>query len=129
MRPVPSKPTGGAGTAREEEIALLAARAAADKRATDVVILDLREITLITDFFVVCQGTSDVQIRAIVEGVREALKEHDRRPLSVEGMAQARWVLLDYGDLVVHVMAEAERGYYDLERLWGDARRIPFDDA
>jgi ribosome-associated protein len=129
MRPVPSKGPGREEAAFDEGMALLAARAASDKRAADVVVLDLRELTLITDFFVICQGASDVQIRAIVEGVRDALEAQGRRPLSVEGLAQARWVLLDYGDLVVHVMAEAEREYYSLERLWGDAQQVPFEDA
>ena len=104
-----------------------AARAALDRRASDVVILDLREITLITDFFVICCGTSEVRIRAIVEGIRETLEAERWHPLSVEGLARAGWVLLDYGGLVVHVMAPAEREYYDLERLWGDARRVPLE--
>lgn len=114
--------------ASDEAVALRAARAALDRRASDVVILDLREITLITDFFVICHGTSEVQIRAIVESVRDTLEAEQRRPLSVEGLAEGSWVLLDYGGLVVHVMAPAEREYYDLERLWGDARRVPLED-
>jgi ribosome-associated protein len=127
MRPLPSDRARRVETGSDEAAALLAARAAADKRGGDVVVLDLRQITLITDFFVICHGTSEVQIRAIVDGVRDALEAQGRRPLSVEGLAQAGWVLLDYGDLVVHVMAQAEREYYDLERLWGDAPRVPFE--
>jgi ribosome-associated protein len=127
MQPLPSNRPGSAETACDEAIALRAARAALDRRASDVVILDLRGITLITDFFIICHGTSEVQIKAIVEGVRVTLEADRRRPLSVEGLAEARWVLLDYGELVVHVMAPAEREYYDLERLWGDARRVPLE--
>lgn len=127
MQPLPSNALGSPETTCDEAIALRAARAALDRRASDVVILDLRKITLITDFFIICHGTSEVQVKAIVEGVRDALEAERRQPLSVEGLAEACWVLLDYGELVVHVMAPAEREYYDLERLWGDARRVPIE--
>jgi ribosome-associated protein len=94
------------------------------KRAVDPVLLDMREITLITDYFLICQGTSNVHIRALSEAVVEGLKEAGVRPWGVEGREAARWVLLDYGDVIVHIFAEEEREFYSLERLWGDAPRV-----
>lgn len=104
--------------ARMAEAALVA------KRAVDPVLLDMREITLITDYFLICQGTSNVHIRALSEAVVEGLKEAGVRPWGVEGREAARWVLLDYGDVIVHIFAEEEREFYSLERLWGDAPRV-----
>jgi ribosome-associated protein len=101
-------------------MALRAAEAAESKRAEDVAILDLRGQTLVTDYFVICTGTSRVQIRAIIEGVQGALADH--RPRGVrEGDEAAQWVLLDYGDVVVHVFGPEARAFYRLERLWADA--------
>ena len=104
-------------------MALLAAEAAESKRAEAVVVLDLRDQTLITDYFVICTGTSRVQIRAIVDGVAEALAGHCPRVVR-EGDASAQWVLLDCGDVVVHVFGPEARTFYRLERLWGDARVV-----
>ena len=95
------------------------------KRAVDPVLLDMREITLITDYFLICHGTSNVHIRALGQAVVEGLKEAGVKPLGVEGRGAARWVLLDYGDVIVHIFAEEEREFYSLERLWGDAPRMP----
>lgn len=104
-------------------IALLAAEAAESKRAEAIVVLDLRDQTLITDYFVICTGTSRVQIRAIVDGAAEALAGH--RPKVVhEGDESAQWVLLDCGDVVVHVFGPEARTFYRLEKLWGDARVV-----
>jgi len=111
------------------EKAMLARGALMDKRAVDPVVLDLREITLITDYFVICHGTSNVHIRALSEAVIEALREAGVRPAGVEGRQAARWVLLDYGDLIVHIFAEEEREFYSLERLWSDAARIEDEAA
>ena len=103
--------------------ALLAAEAAEAKRAELVAILDLRGQTLVTDYFVICTGTSRVQIRAIVDGVAEVLDE--RYPRGVrEGGEHAQWVLLDYGDVIVHVFGPEARAFYRLEKLWGDARVV-----
>ena len=106
------------------KIALLAANAADAKRAESVVVLDLRGQTLVTDYFVLCTGTSRVQIRAIVDGVAEALAEHRPRPVR-EGDETAQWVLLDYGDIVVHAFGPEARAFYRLERLWGDGPVVP----
>lgn len=115
-------PSGnGAGS---RETAAAAARAAADKQAEDVVILDVHELIVITDYFVVCSGTSDRQVKTIVDEVEKALRGLGRKPVRREGEQEARWVLLDYVDVVVHVFAEEERDYYDLERLWRDAPRL-----
>jgi len=108
-----------------QEKAALIAGAADDKRARDIVTLDLQGLTLVADYFVICSGTSDVHIRAIADGIEETLKkEHHVRPRATQGRSQASWVILDYGDVVVHVFSEAEREYYDLESFWKDARVV-----
>lgn len=102
-----------------------AAAAADAKRAEDVVILDLRGQTLVTDYFVLCTGTSRVQLRAIVEAITEALAAAPGLPLR-EGDEASQWVLLDYGDVVVHVFGPETRAFYRLERLWADAPEVPW---
>ncbi len=90
-----------------------------DKKAEDIILLDLRPDAIIADFFVICNGNSDRQIRALAENVREAIKEaHGRIPLATEGTAESGWMLVDYGDVVVHIFLEEKRRYYDLEGLW-----------
>jgi ribosome-associated protein len=106
------------------EQALACARAAIDKKTESVKILDLTEISGFTDYFVIGSGTSDRQVRAIADSVQSALKAAGRKVLSVEGYGEGRWVLLDFGDIVVHVFLDALREYYDLEALWEDAPRI-----
>ncbi len=101
--------------------ALLAAEAAEAKLAEQVVVLDLQEHTPVTDFFVIASGSNRVQIKAITEAVEEVLEAAGERPGRAEGRDDGRWVLLDFGDVVVHVFAPKERQYYNLERLWGDA--------
>jgi len=102
------------------EIAL-AAESALARKAEGVVALDLRGISPATDFFVLATGNSDIQVRAIADHIREELAKEDVRPLHVEGMDRARWVLLDYVDFVVHVFHPLARDFYQLELLWGDA--------
>jgi ribosome-associated protein len=101
-----------------------AAEAALEKKATDVVVLDVREHASFADYFLLASGTNQKQLVAIADEIREALRKQDRRPIHVEGYPRQEWVLMDYDSLVVHVMTEAKRGFYDLERLWGSARRI-----
>jgi ribosome-associated protein len=115
--------------AGSREIAVTAARAAADKQAIDVTILDVSGLIVITDYFVICSGTSDRQVKTLVEEVEKAVRELGERPVRREGEADARWVLLDYIDVVVHVFAQEEREYYDLERLWRDAPRLEWKDT
>jgi ribosome-associated protein len=104
-------------------LARLAVDAALDKKAKDVAVMDLRGISGEVDYFVICTGESDLQIRAIVDAVVDRIRaEAGERPVSREGEpGSAKWVVLDYFDLVVHVFATEQRAYYDLERLWGDA--------
>lgn len=122
-------PVKGIGSQTSRADSLAAAQAAAGKQARDIAILDVRGLIVITDYFVICSGSSDRQVRTIVDDVERALRDRDRKPLRREGETEARWILLDYVDVVVHVFAEEEREYYDLERLWRDAPRVPFEDA
>lgn len=101
-----------------------AASVLADHKAVDVLLLDLREVTDMADFFVVASGTSDTHVRASAGHVVETLKAEGIRVHSVEGMEQGRWVLLDYVDFVVHVFHPTQRSFYQLERLWGDAPAV-----
>jgi len=102
----------------------VAAAAAASKKATDMVGLDLSALDGVADYFLICSGASEPQVKAIAEAVEEKLREGNTRPWHVEGREYRRWVLLDYVDVVVHVFHERTREYYLLERLWGDARRV-----
>lgn len=94
---------------------------AADRKGTDMLVLDLRGISNATDFFLLVSGTSDMHVRAIAEHIIEELKKEGARPSHVEGLRTGRWVLIDYIDFVVHVFHPAAREFYQLERLWGDA--------
>ena len=103
----------------------LAARAAADKKALDVVVLDLRRATAFMDYFVIVSGQNQRQLVAIADAVQEALRAEQVRPESVEGYPRQEWILLDYGTFVVHIFTPRTRMFYDLERLWGGATRVP----
>ncbi|MCC7009901.1 MAG: ribosome silencing factor [Acidobacteria bacterium] len=98
--------------------------AAQDKKAHDVVLLDLRQASAFTDFFVICTGTNSRQVQAIAEAIETAVAKKGSKPALVEGLKTADWVLMDYFDFVVHVFAPATREFYGLERLWADAQRI-----
>ncbi|MGY1813683.1 ribosome silencing factor [Blastococcus sp. SYSU D00820] len=111
------------------ETALLAAQAAADKLATNVSIVDVSERLAITDAFVLAAAPNERQVQAIVDEVEERLRQHGVKPVRREGVAEARWVLLDFVDVVVHVQHAEERAYYALERLWKDCPTIPFVDS
>ena len=104
-----------------EELALTIAALAADKKAADLVELDVRGVVGYTDFFLVCSGNTARQVKAIHDGVHQALKdEHGLLPRRVEGLAEARWVLMDYLDVVVHIFTPEARDFYRLEQLWGE---------
>jgi len=111
-------------TDHAQELVLVAARAAADKLAKDVVAFDVSEQLAITDAFVLATGNNDRQVRAIVDEVEDRVRESGAKPIRREGLREGRWVLLDYGDVVVHVMHEEERQFYALERLWRDCPEI-----
>ena len=102
----------------------VAARAASDKKAFDLVAIDVAELTSYTDSFLLCSAASDRQVGAVVEEITSRLKETGVRPLHTEGAARSDWVLLDFDDVVVHVFTENLRAYYALDSLWGDAPRI-----
>lgn len=110
-------------------VALAAARAAADKQAADIVILDVRELIVITDYFVICTAGTARQVKAVIEAIEDAIRAMGERPVRREGEADAGWWLLDYVDIVVHVFGTEERAYYDLERLWRDAPRVDVEDS
>lgn len=107
----------------------LAGRAALEKKGEDVVLLDLRGVSGYADFLVVVSGNNERQLDAIADGVEKALKDAGRRLVGAEGGKSARWQLLDFGDIVVHVFHEEERAHYDLEGLWADAPRSRLKDA
>jgi ribosome-associated protein len=112
-----------------ERKARRAARAALDKRAVDLVVLDVRGISTVTDYFLMCSGKSTTHVETIADAIRDALKTDGIRPLHVEGVAASGWILLDYGDVLAHVFLEDTRAYYALERLWGDAPTVEVDGA
>src|SRR5919198_3093832 len=107
-----------------EQLTQAIAAQAADKKAIEIVALDLRGVAGYTDFFVICSGGSDRQTKAIHDGIHQGLKkEHDVLPRRVEGLSEARWILMDYLDCVVHVFTPDAREFYRLEQLWGEAPR------
>jgi ribosome-associated protein len=103
--------------------------AARDKKATGVVVLDLKKAGAFTDYFVICSAANPRQVQAIADAVEEALKAQKQRPSLVEGYARAEWVLLDYFDFVVHVFSKHARDFYGLDRLWGSATRFEIPDV
>lgn len=107
-----------------ESLVRIAAEAAAEKKATDVVALDVRETLVVTDFFLIATGANDRQVHAIADSIEGVLRDHGTKPIGREGERELKWVLLDYGDFVVHVFQPAERDFYRLERLWGDSARL-----
>ncbi|NPV54863.1 MAG: ribosome silencing factor [Firmicutes bacterium] len=109
------------------QVASLAAMAANDKKAYNPVILDVQGLTQVADYFVIVSGTSSVHLNAIAEAIVEELEESGARLLHREGLAEAGWILLDYGHTVVHVFRQEEREFYDLERLWRGAKAVGLD--
>jgi len=112
------RPTSNLDTASRVREAVAAAD---DRKAIELKVLHLQKISDFTDYFLICSGSSERQVQAIADAVQEKLREERVRPLHVEGYNRAQWVLLDYGDFVVHVFQEEPRRFYSLERLWGDA--------
>jgi ribosome-associated protein len=107
---------------------LRAVQLAREKKGEDLVLLDLRELDAVSDYFLLVTALSETQVRAIAEHVRDKLVQEGSRPWHVEGMEHRRWVLLDFVDVVVHVFHPETRQYYLLERLWGDAARVPLPE-
>ncbi|WP_420114692.1 ribosome silencing factor [Pseudactinotalea sp.] len=113
---------------RAIELAVVAARAAADKKARELIALDVSERLVLTDVFLVTSGASERQVGAIVDGVEEAMHAAGVKALRKEGVGEGRWVLLDYGDIVVHVQHDEDREFYALERLWKDCPVVPLPE-
>lgn len=106
-----------------EQIHLIA-EASDDRKAEDIVILDMKNLSSVSDYFMICHGSNERQVQAIAKSIKEKLEKHDIHVQRMEGYEQARWILLDIGSIVCHVFHKDERYYYNLERLWGDASRI-----
>lgn len=112
------------------EIALLAAEAASEKKAEDIIVLDVAETLVITAFFVVATGSSDRQVRSIADEIEDQLREKAGvKPIGREGEREGKWVLLDFGDMVVHVFQPEEREFYRLDKLWSEAPRVPLPES
>ena len=111
-------------TITPRQLALLAAEVCDEKKAKDIIVLDVRKITSISDYFIVCSTSNERQARAIAEDLRMRLKEMGKREMGVEGLEDARWVLQDFGDIVLHIFHESQREFYDIEGLWADAKQV-----
>lgn len=123
-RPVPRREAAEQQAAPDEAALALARRIvdlASDKKASDIVLLEIAGLTTVADYFVICSGSSERQVGAIADGIAEGLRDEGVRPVGREGSANAHWVLIDFGSVIVHVMAPPERDFYQLERLWAEA--------
>ncbi len=127
-RPAPRQPHGAGRGELPVEITRTV-QTAFDKKAFDVVILDLRHTPAFTDFFVLCSGQNTRQVQAIADAIEESLGSVRRQPSHVEGYGKAEWILMDFFTFIVHVFAPQTRDFYSLERLWGDAERIALTDG
>lgn len=107
-----------------EELARLCANVAADKKAEDILVIDLRGLSTFTDFYVICSGSSEPQLKAIAGEISDRLKKENVRPLGVDGFPLSQWVVADYGSVVVHIFHTTKREIYRLEELWNDAPRL-----
>jgi ribosome-associated protein len=120
-----SKPSSPEDMATDSKTkSFLCLRAAIEKKALDPVLLEMRGISSVTDYFLICTGKSDRQVQAIARSIEETLEKKGIRPLGQEGAIHGKWILMDYNDVVVHIFLEPIREFYDLEGIWGDAPRI-----
>ncbi len=108
------------------QLAKAAVDVASDKKASDVILLDIRNVSIIADYFVICSGRNTRQIQAIADAIDEELSKQGANVLHREGSAETGWLLLDYGDVIVHVFGQKEREYYRLERLWSEAKTVVY---
>lgn len=108
--------------------ALLCAGAADRFKAFDLVLLEVGEISSFADYFLICSGKSSRQVQGIADNMEAALGEHGFKPLGIEGRSEGQWVLMDYGDVIVHIFYEPVRSFYDLESLWADAKRVAWEE-
>jgi ribosome-associated protein len=113
-----------------DDVVRLAVHAAADKKATDIVVLDLRQIASFAEFFIIASGANQRQVQAVSDEIEHQLKKQlGTRPVRIEGYTSAEWLLMDYGDFIIHVFNKEARDFYDLERLWRDAGKISLPDV
>ena len=108
------------------QLARAAVDIASDKKASDIILLDIRDVTTIADYFVICSGNNSRQLRAIADAIDEQLGEQGANLLHREGVAESGWILLDFGDVIVHIFGPKEREYYRLERLWSEAKTVVY---
>ncbi len=113
---------------KSKDLAIQAAEAALKKKALDVTVLDLSGLTVIADYFVICSGESTTQVKAVAEFIEQEFAKKRIKPLGVEGAAHSHWILLDYGDVIIHVFEKETRAYYNLEKLWMDAKTVEIDE-
>ena len=113
---------------KAKALALAAAKIAAERHCTDIVVLDLREISPATDYFMIATGTSDRQMRSVADDICKEARDQGQQRFGRAGYDQGRWILLDFFDVVIHIFDAEYRDYYDLELLWGDAKRLTIDD-
>ena len=113
---------------REQEMVSIACKAIDDKKALDIKVIDIREVSVIADYFVITSGSNLNQVQAIVDNVEEQLGRVGFEPKQIEGTRNSNWILMDYGDLIIHVFDEENRLFYDLERIWRDGKQITKED-
>jgi ribosome-associated protein len=113
---------------KSKDLAIQAAEAALEKKALDVTVLDLSGLTVIADYFVICSGESTTQVKAVAEFIEQEFAQKRIRPLGIEGVAHSHWILLDYGDVIIHVFEKETRAYYNLEKLWMDAKVVEINE-
>ncbi len=106
----------------------LCAAAADHRKAAHTIVLDLQPLSSVADYFLICSGTSDRQVKAIADAIGEQLADHGEKPLAIEGYQEASWILIDCADLVIHIFDDETRQFYDLEHLWGQAARVELPD-
>lgn len=111
-----------------KEQILLCVNASLKRKAKNLIILNVKELSSFADYFIICSGTSDRQVQSIAASIQENLKEHGIMPLGIEGESLGKWVLMDYADVIIHIFYEPIREFYDIERLWSDAPRMEVDD-
>lgn len=112
----------------KNEILQVVADACEDRKAEEITILDMKQLTPMADYFLICHGTNERQVQAIAKSIKDSLEELNYEVKRMEGFEQARWVLIDIGDIVCHIFHKDERSYYNLERLWGDATLVPLKE-
>lgn len=111
-----------------KELMQLAAKACEDKRAEDIVVMDMKNVSLISDYFLICEGSNERQVQAIARGIKEDAEANGFEVKRMEGFEHSRWILVDLNDVVCHIFHKDERDYYNLERLWGDAPTYTFEE-